>query len=203
MSGSSTVLLEMEEARPKVTFASIRERNANKQPQLTRLLGDVHDVALLEISCGTGAHIMEILASKSGSVVWGVEDKPDNLLAAFSLNQFAIRSNRCQIVDADLAHLPFSDGMFAVVYSVNQFHTWTNRWETLREARRVLTPGGILVLSLRVKGQTWLTCGGEDISVTKDVLDWLTRDGWKVLYAELASCSSISDEFWIKVQRID
>jgi len=153
MSGSSSRFLEIEEIKPKPypTFSSISGRNAHQHSQLTRLLDDFctshtsqqYDITLLEIGCGSGDQIKDILSSKAHVMVWDVETEPDDLTAARSLNEFAIiQVDQCQIMDADHAHLSFSDGMFAIiVYSVNQFHTWSNRLEILREARCVLTPG--------------------------------------------------------------
>jgi len=67
---------------------------------------------------------------------------------------------------ADAHDLPFADDAFDVVTCANTFHYFTHPTQVLREARRVLRPGGRLVL-LDWCRDFW-TCRGMDA-----VLHWI------------------------------
>jgi SAM-dependent methyltransferase len=45
--------------------------------------------------------------------------------------------------------MPFAEGQFSRVLAVSNFHVWPSRTAGLREIRRVLRPGGKLVICLR------------------------------------------------------
>ena len=169
---------------------------------LHKYLGDIHDVAILEVNCGTGSHISEVLASKMGSIVCGIDTTPQDLAASYAANNLAIASHRCQIIEADPCALPFDDQSFDVVYSVNQSHTWKDRAVALAHIHRVLKMGGTFVLSVRIKGQTWLTSAGEELSAAHHIIDTMTHIGFNVIKTEVVECSSVSNEFWIKAQRV-
>jgi SAM-dependent methyltransferase len=48
-------------------------------------------------------------------------------------------------------HLPWADEAFDAVISVNSLYYWSDLPKALGEIKRVLRPGGILVLGLRTK----------------------------------------------------
>ena len=50
---------------------------------------------------------------------------------------------------ANANHLPYADDMFDAAYAVNVLYFWPDAIATLREIRRVLRPGGRLMLGLR------------------------------------------------------
>jgi SAM-dependent methyltransferase len=58
---------------------------------------------------------------------------------------------------ADVARMPFADGSQDGVLSVNTLHFWPEPDAALRKIRRVLTPGGRLVLGVRSRGMMRLS----------------------------------------------
>lgn len=93
---------------------------------------------VLEIGVGIGADYLEWL--KAGAYATGVD------LSAISVER---ARRRCELAGhqaalrvADAEHLPFPDNTFDVVYSYGVMHHSPDTPQCLREARRVLKPGG-------------------------------------------------------------
>jgi ubiquinone/menaquinone biosynthesis C-methylase UbiE len=87
-----------------------------------------------------GADYLEWL--KAGAQATGVD------LSSSSLDQAKLR---CELAGyapdlrvSDAEHLPFSDGTFDIVYSYGVMHHSPDTPQCIREARRVLKPGGTL-----------------------------------------------------------
>jgi SAM-dependent methyltransferase len=95
---------------------------------------------VLEIGVGMGADYLEWL--KAGAIATGVD------LSSASVER---AQQRCQLAGlipdlrlADAEHLPFADSMFDIVYSYGVMHHSPDTAQCIREARRVLKPGGAL-----------------------------------------------------------
>jgi len=95
---------------------------------------------VLEIGVGMGADYLEWL--KAGAVATGVD------LSSASLER---AQQRCKMagyvsdqVVADAERLPFPDDSFDIVYSYGVMHHSPDPAQCVREARRVLKPGGAL-----------------------------------------------------------
>ena len=95
---------------------------------------------VLEVGVGMGADYLEWL--KAGAQATGVD------LSSISLER---AKRRCQMAGyapdlrvSDAEHLPFPDDTFDVVYSYGVMHHSPDTAQCIREARRVLKPGGAL-----------------------------------------------------------
>jgi SAM-dependent methyltransferase len=95
---------------------------------------------VLEIGVGMGADYLEWL--KAGALATGVD------LSSASLER---AQRRCELVGympdlrvADAERLPFPDNTFDIVYSYGVMHHSPDTAQCIREARRVLKPGGAL-----------------------------------------------------------
>jgi len=97
---------------------------------------------LLDVGCGTGALLRAALAAQPTASLTGVDLSPEMLAMA-----------RRQLPDpVDLrvapAHaLPLSDDSFDVVVTTSAFHFFPSPEAALAEMRRVLRPGGALVIT--------------------------------------------------------
>jgi len=95
---------------------------------------------VLEIGVGMGADYLEWL--KAGALATGVD------LSSASLEQARRRAELAGLVpdlrQADAEHLPFADGTFDTVYSYGVMHHSPDTTRCIREAWRVLKPGGEL-----------------------------------------------------------
>ena len=76
----------------------------------------------------------------------------------------------CRLVQGDVGALPFDDGSFDIVLTMNGFHAFPNKEKAYSEVNRVLKTGGRLVGCFCIRGESRRT-------------DWLmdrilSRKGW-------------------------
>ena len=97
---------------------------------------------ILDIGCGTGS-LFEIISSKyCGIDLVGIDLSVEMLRVAFRrpLARATFATSRAQA-------LPFCSNSFDTVISCNTFHYWRSPEVCLAEIRRVLRPGGRLVIT--------------------------------------------------------
>ena len=99
---------------------------------------------LLEVGCGGGAFLREALAS--GCRAWAIDHSTDMVSVARAQNETSIESGRLVVREADAYHLPFSDGLCSCAVTTGVFGFLDDPVAALAEIRRVLRPGGRLVL---------------------------------------------------------
>jgi ubiquinone/menaquinone biosynthesis C-methylase UbiE len=93
---------------------------------------------VLEVGVGMGADYLEWL--KAGAQATGVDLSSASLERARRRCELA--GYKADLHPADAEHLPFPDNSFDVVYSYGVIHHSPDTARCLREARRVLKPGG-------------------------------------------------------------
>lgn len=98
--------------------------------------------ALLDVGCGTGVLLRHLANRSRGAQFLGVDLSPEMLARAL-----ARLENAAGLAVADAAALPFSGGSFDAVVSGNVVHFWSDPAACLLEIRRVLRPGGQLVIT--------------------------------------------------------
>jgi ubiquinone/menaquinone biosynthesis C-methylase UbiE len=98
------------------------------------------DDLLLDAGCGSG--LFSYLAINTGASVIGVDAAP-------GLLQIARRRNpHNNFLEEDVESLPFTENKFDVVTGFNSFQYAGNFENAIAEAKRVLKPGGRLVLGI-------------------------------------------------------
>ena len=109
-------------------------------PMLTELERDPFD-NVLDVGCGTGP-VIELLSKKYPEKHFvGLDITPAMIEVAQSK-----RLPNAEFIVGDAENLPFGDGGFDAVLCANSFHHYPNPGAFLREAHRVLRPGGKLIL---------------------------------------------------------
>jgi ubiquinone/menaquinone biosynthesis C-methylase UbiE len=97
---------------------------------------------LLDVGCGTGELAARISKAFPSLRVVGCD------FSAGMLERAASKRLRVSWVRGDAGFLPFGAAMFDVVTSTEAFHWFPDQDAALREFRRVLVPGGRLLLAV-------------------------------------------------------
>jgi len=108
-------------------------------------------MSVLDVGCGTGNYVLEL--AKQGLTVTGVDVSPAMLERARA--KAAAGNLGVSLRLADAAALPFDDGSFDAVLSVTALEFVPDPALALREAYRVLKPGGRLVAGVIGRDGAW------------------------------------------------
>jgi ubiquinone/menaquinone biosynthesis C-methylase UbiE len=101
---------------------------------------------ILEVGCGFGGTIAHMNERLSSCEIVGLNIDERQVKRARELVT-ARPTNRVQFVVGDACAIPFEDASFAVVMAVECIFHFPSRRKFLSEARRVLRPGGKLMVS--------------------------------------------------------
>ncbi len=138
-------------ARPSGAFgrwvmAPLLNRGNRAMNALTlRQLAPAPADRVLEIGFGGGALLGDILASRCAFVA-GVDLSPEMVARARRRFHTEIGEGRADVRAGSIDAIPFPAGAFSAVCSVNTVYFWEDVGRALAECRRVLAPGGRLVL---------------------------------------------------------
>ena len=125
------------------------------------------DWRVLDVGCGGGQTIRSIAALATAGRVDGVDYASGSVAVAREYNAERIKSGRVAVQQASVSHLPFPDRSFDLITAVETHYYWPDLPGDLREALRVLKPGGrVVMIAEAYKGRR---------------MDWLYRPIMQVL----------------------
>jgi SAM-dependent methyltransferase len=116
---------------------------AHNRPLFEALLdatGVASGTRLLDVGCGTGLAL--VLAGERGAQLTGIDVTPGLLAVARE------RLPAADLREMEMEDLPFADDSFDVAIGVNSFQFAGEPVRALREAARVVAPGGLVAASL-------------------------------------------------------
>lgn len=100
---------------------------------------------VLDVGCGGGRTIQK-LAAMTNRKVYGIDYAAGSVAESNANNAELVRTGRVAIVRASVSALPFSDSMFDLVTAIETQYYWPDLVNDMKEIRRVLKPGGTLVV---------------------------------------------------------
>jgi ubiquinone/menaquinone biosynthesis C-methylase UbiE len=106
---------------------------------------------LLEIGFGPGTAVEALLDVVTDGRIDGVDHSELMVSEATRRNARAVASVRAELRYGDAARLPYADGTFDKVFSIHAVYFWPRPMDVLREALRVLKPGGTLLITMLPK----------------------------------------------------
>ena len=114
----------------------------------------------LDAGCGTGDVSLELLRRTPGATVVGIDPVQAMLDRAAAKAARAGLDHRVVFQTGDVTALDFADGVFAGVITAFCFRNVADRRQALAEMKRVLAPGGrLVILELTVPAGRLLRCG--------------------------------------------
>lgn len=159
------------------------------RPALLGLAGDVRGLDVLDAGCGPGLYAAELVARGARVTAFDVSPRMVELARARAAGAVEIR-----VSDLEQPLPWLADASFDLVLQALVLHHVRDRVGMLRELRRVLRPGGRLVLSTVHPTADWLWSGGGYFDVADLDEEW--NDGWKVRYRRQplsAWCDELAD----------
>lgn len=115
-----------------------------------RLLSPKSGIRVLDAGCGTGNFSIKL--SRMGCDVTGI-DVSENMLA--QAVQKAYGEQQVRFLKMDAAQIGFSDNFFDAVLCMAAFEFIPNPQEVYNEFKRVVKPGGVVVIGTIQKGGDW------------------------------------------------
>ncbi len=101
---------------------------------------------LLDVGCGTGTFDAMLAGSSLPARVVGLDYAESMCKVASVKAESAGVTDRLRYVTADSEFLPFTDDSFDVITCSNSFHHYPHQQNVIEDFRRVLRPGGRLML---------------------------------------------------------
>lgn len=121
--------------------------------EMLRRIPDDFSGELLDVPVGTAVFTYEKYKAMKGAKITCLDysaDMLDQAKARFSENGIA----NVAALQGDVGRLPFKDGAFDIVLSMNGFHVFPEKEKAWAEIFRVLKPGGRLIASFYIRGQS-------------------------------------------------
>ena len=121
--------------------AGIYEMYKDDYPPVLEELKNYPFQKLLDVGCGTGPMIELLCKEIPDRYYTGVDLTPQMIKVAQDK-----KLSHTEFFVGDSENLSFSDGSFDALICTNSFHHYPNPQVFMKEASRVLKPGGIMVL---------------------------------------------------------
>lgn len=139
---------------------------------------------VLDVGCGPGVGVACAAGATAGPVV-GIDASPTMVRHARRRNRAAVAAGRVEVRVADAARLPFADGAFTKVGSLDSLQFWADRAGGVAELHRVLAPGGRVAVVLMARSDEPEPGGPTPAPWVMEVADLLGEAGFAGV--ELAS----------------
>jgi SAM-dependent methyltransferase len=114
---------------------------------IIRELGLPHDSLVLDVGTGTGTNL-RLLRDLGFGRVTGIDQSPEAI-------RFCAEKGLGDVKQADACGLPFPDQTFDLIFATDVIEHVDDDFSALRELRRVLKPGGYLLLTVPAFAALW------------------------------------------------
>lgn len=111
------------------------------------------DHRILDIGFGPGLLIRWLAERTPEGLVAGVDPSEAMLKVAEHANRDLIASGRVELQQAGIDAIPYADASFDTVCTCNTLYFWPDPAANATEVRRVLRPGGRLLVGFRTREQ--------------------------------------------------
>ena len=163
-----------------------------------------HDT-VLDIGCGGGNTLARMAERVTEGHLVGIDYAETSVEASRVFNIGLIEAGRMEILHGSVEHLPFADGHFDAVVTVESFYFWPSPEESLKEVARVIRRGGTFLLLAEIYGRDDLPEG-----IRAKVAEYSLTNPTPEEFERLFRAAGFSDvtmafkdgEYWIAVRGV-
>jgi SAM-dependent methyltransferase len=101
---------------------------------------------VLEIGFGNGRTAPVVISQAPDIRYWGIDISPTMVAEALRFNLALVQAGKTSFHLAHAHAIPFDDDSFDRVFSLGVIHFWAEPMASLVEVRRVLRPGGLMLM---------------------------------------------------------
>lgn len=123
---------------------SVFSANPRSNREMVRLAGPTTEDRIVDVGCGPGAAVR--WAAAAGAQATGI-DPSEAMVELARRRSRNLRGVRFEVGDA--AELPLDDDSVTIAWAIATYHHWPDQQAGLAEIRRVLAPGGRLLIGER------------------------------------------------------
>ncbi len=158
------------------------------------------DAYILDIGCGGGKAVKELAMLTPGGKVYGIDYSEDMVQLSRKVNDTLIRQGSVEIKYGSVSSLPFADNMFDLVTAFEVYYFWPNLIDDLKEIKRVLKPGGNLLITNEVykhekfekRNLKWANLIDMMLHTPEEYRGFLTEAGYRGIEID-----DVSEKNWI------
>ncbi len=141
--------------KPQGKLGNMQLKSMNKEHTPVSLWGLKHlnikeDDVILDIGCGGGMNIKRM--SEKAKKVYGVDYSIESVKLSRQVNEDNIRQGKVEVLEGNVAALPFDDDSFDIVTAFETVYFWPDIEKSFGEVRRVLKPGGTFLIGMETNG---------------------------------------------------
>ena len=107
---------------------------------------------ILDAGCGGGANVAVWLEKCPHSHVTGLDYSEVSVAETRRVNEAAVKAKRCDVVQGNVAQMPFPDGRFDCVSAFETIYFWPGLEKCFAEVNRVMKPGGTFLICNECSG---------------------------------------------------
>ena len=113
----------------------------------------VENDRLLEVGFGSGYLLEQVLVRGRCQQVAGLDVSQEMVAHVDRRLRRYVAAGKARVGQGDIESMPFADGEFTALCSVNTLYFWRDPQQALAECRRVLKAGGRLALCFNAKSE--------------------------------------------------
>ena len=158
------------------------------------------DNTILDIGCGGGKTVNTLAKIATEGKIYGIDYSEVSVAVASSINKKLIDAGRVDILHAFAESLPFPDDSFDLVTAVESYYFWPDLISNLKEIRRVLKPGGSVILinacyrdeRFEKRNSNWARMGNFTYHLPEKFREFLRNAGYSSIQIDV-----FEDKNWI------
>jgi len=191
--------------KPTGVFGRFMARSMNYGHRKVSLWGSSHvsvnkDDTILDVGCGGGKTVNTLANRATEGKIYGIDYSEACVKVASRINKKLINAGRVEVLHASVESLPFPDDYFDLVTAVETYYFWPDLIKNLEEIRRVLKPGGSVILineayrhdRFEKRNAKWARMGDFSYHLPEEFREFLRDAGYSSIQTDV-----LEDKNWI------